>query len=43
MEAFTSLIVTSVKGYTALKPLFEEQLKTSFPSQSVASEVVSPL
>lgn len=39
MEAFTSLIVASVKGYTALKAFFEEQLKTSFPSQSLASEV----
>lgn len=39
MEAFTLLIATSVKGYTALKAFFEEQLKTSFHSQSVASEV----
>lgn len=43
MEAFTSLIVTRVKGYIALKAFFEDQLKTSFPSQSVASEVVCPL
>lgn len=39
MEAFTLLIATSVKGYTALKAFFEEQLKTSFCSQSVVSEV----